>query len=86
MSEVVAMKRVRFSWTLFEIGILALVFAVLLILSSFQNSFEERIGLGLLFLLAAFFLVAVSLTLRRIENARAKKKVHQRQMMTGTVL
>jgi len=77
MSEVVAMKRVRFSWTLFEIGILALVFAVLLIVASFQSSFEERIGLGLRFLLAAFFLVAVSLVLRRIENARAREKIHR---------
>lgn len=69
-----ATKRVRLSWILFEISILGLMIAVLLIVSVYKNSFKEKINLGVIFLLIPFFVVA-SLALRRIKNIPARKSV-----------
>jgi len=53
---------------LFEISILVLIIAILLIVSVYQNSFEKEIDLAVIFLFVALFLAAVSL-------ARALKSV-----------
>jgi len=42
--------------------------------SAYQNSFEKEIDLAVIFLFVALFLAAVSLALRRGENARARER------------